>query len=282
MSADATGAFYEGENEIFDPLTNLTTLVSDKTLGGTAGLMTHKSPVTSQPFEIGRYGHLAIKRADGKVMIIGGHGIESHDAKTDAPVYSELTSVFVFDPTKNVFIETSPLATARRDAMGALLADSADPRLRRPQHDLGHAQLERDLQPQDGQVDRGSDHEGRHLRRGDGSVLGRAAGPGWIILGSLKLLAGSFLAFFALNHGVSHEHAAEPAQMYLEAFRYVLSEPDLALALTGTFVILSQVKINVTNAYAGSIAWSNFFSRLTHSHPGRVVWLVFNVWSRCS
>ena len=104
-----------------------------------------------------------------------------------------------------------------------------------------------------------------------------SAGPGWIILGALKLLAGSFLAFFALSHGVSAEHAAEPAHMYLEAFRYVLSQPDLALALTGTFVILSQLKINVTNAYAGSIAWSNFFSRLTHSHPGRVVWLVFNV-----
>ena len=57
----------------------------------------------------------------------------------------------------------------------------------------------------------------------------------------------------------------------------MLSQPELALALTGTFVILSQLKINVTNAYAGSIAWSNFFSRLTHSHPGRVVWLVFNV-----
>ncbi|MDI4232828.1 ATP-binding protein [Bradyrhizobium sp. Arg237L] len=104
-----------------------------------------------------------------------------------------------------------------------------------------------------------------------------SAGPGWIVLGALKLLAGSFLAFFALSHGVSYEHAAEPANMYLEAYRYVLSQPDLALALTGTFVILSQVKINVTNAYAGSIAWSNFFSRLTHSHPGRVVWLVFNV-----
>ena len=103
------------------------------------------------------------------------------------------------------------------------------------------------------------------------------AGPGWIIFGALKLLLGSFLAFFALSHGVSSEHAAEPAHMYLEAFRYVLSQPDLALALTGTFVILSQIKINVTNAYAGSIAWSNFFSRLTHSHPGRVVWLVFNV-----
>src|SRR5712672_139260 len=104
-----------------------------------------------------------------------------------------------------------------------------------------------------------------------------SAGPGWIILGALKLLAGSFLAYFALNHGVSAEHAAEPAHMYLEAFRYVLSQPDLALALAGTFVVLSQLKINVTNAYAGSIAWSNFFSRLTHSHPGRVVWLVFNV-----
>jgi signal transduction histidine kinase/CheY-like chemotaxis protein/purine-cytosine permease-like protein len=104
-----------------------------------------------------------------------------------------------------------------------------------------------------------------------------SAGPGWIVLGALKLLAGSFLAFFALKHGVSAEHAAEPANMYLEAFRYVLSQPDLALALTGSFVILSQLKINVTNAYAGSIAWSNFFSRLTHSHPGRVVWLVFNV-----
>ncbi|MCA1436981.1 response regulator [Bradyrhizobium sp. BRP20] len=104
-----------------------------------------------------------------------------------------------------------------------------------------------------------------------------SAGPGWIVLGALKLLAGSFLAFFALSHGVPPEEAAEPAHMYLEAFRYVLSQPDLALALTGTFVILSQVKINVTNAYAGSIAWSNFFSRLTHSHPGRVVWLVFNV-----
>ncbi|WP_396604455.1 ATP-binding protein [Bradyrhizobium sp. YCK136] len=104
-----------------------------------------------------------------------------------------------------------------------------------------------------------------------------SAGPGWIVLGALKLLAGSFLAFFALSHGVPPEEAAEPAHMYLEAFRYVLSQPDLALALTGTFVILSQVKINVTNAYAGSIAWSNLFSRLTHSHPGRVVWLVFNV-----
>ena len=95
--------------------------------------------------------------------------------------------------------------------------------------------------------------------------------------GVLKMLAGSFLAFLAIEHLVPIEKAAEPTQMYLVAFQYVFSSPQLALAFTGAFVIISQLKINVTNAYAGSIAWSNFFSRLTHSHPGRVVWLVFNV-----
>ena len=103
------------------------------------------------------------------------------------------------------------------------------------------------------------------------------AGPGWIIPGALKLLAGSFLAFLAIEHLVPLQKATEPTQMYLVGFQYVFSSPQIALAFTGAFVIISQLKINVTNAYAGSIAWSNFFSRLTHSHPGRVVWVVFNV-----
>jgi signal transduction histidine kinase/CheY-like chemotaxis protein len=104
-----------------------------------------------------------------------------------------------------------------------------------------------------------------------------AAGPGWIIPGMLKLLAGSFLAFLAVEHLVPLVSAVEPTWMYRVAFGYVFSSPQLTLAFTGAFVVISQLKINVTNAYAGSIAWSNFFSRLTHSHPGRVVWLVFNV-----
>jgi signal transduction histidine kinase/CheY-like chemotaxis protein len=104
-----------------------------------------------------------------------------------------------------------------------------------------------------------------------------SAGPGWIVPGVLKMLAGSFLAFLAIEHFIPPFKAAEPTQMYLVGFQYVFSSPQLALAFTGAFVIISQIKINVTNAYAGSIAWSNFFSRLTHSHPGRVVWLVFNV-----
>jgi signal transduction histidine kinase/CheY-like chemotaxis protein len=103
------------------------------------------------------------------------------------------------------------------------------------------------------------------------------AGPGWIVPGVLKLLAGSFLAFLAIEHLIPLGKADEPTQMYLVGFQYVFSSPQMALAFTGAFVIISQLKINVTNAYAGSIAWSNFFSRLTHSHPGRVVWLVFNV-----
>lgn len=103
-----------------------------------------------------------------------------------------------------------------------------------------------------------------------------AAGPGWIVVGIFKLLMGSFLVVVALQSGLEPDKAVEPTHMYLVAFSKVTT-PEVAIALTGIFVVVCQIKINVTNSYAGSIAWSNFFSRLTHSHPGRVVWLVFNV-----
>lgn len=103
------------------------------------------------------------------------------------------------------------------------------------------------------------------------------AGPGWVFMGAAKILAGSILAVFALHHGVAFARAAEPAQVYRAAFQYLSLSPQAATILTGIFVVTCQLKINVTNMYAGSIAWSNFFSRLTHFHPGRVVWLVFNV-----
>lgn len=103
-----------------------------------------------------------------------------------------------------------------------------------------------------------------------------SAGPGWAVIGTLKMLAGSFLTVLILNAGIPAEAAIEPTKMYLAAYEQFLP-PETALVLTIGFVILAQLKINVTNAYAGSIAWSNFFARITHSHPGRVVWLVFNV-----
>jgi hypothetical protein len=61
------------------------------------------------------------------------------------------------------------------------------------------------------------------------------------------------------------------------AFAQAIDSPVIVLILNGTLVILSQLNINISNAYAGCIAWSNFFSRLTHGHPGRVVWPIFNV-----
>ncbi|MFN3440276.1 MAG: ATP-binding protein [Acidovorax sp.] len=101
-------------------------------------------------------------------------------------------------------------------------------------------------------------------------------GPGWVVLGVLKMLGGALLAYLALTHMVPAERAVDPNQMYLAAYEYVFPNYGWAVAATALFVVISQLKINVTNAYAGSLAWSNFFSRLTHSHPGRVVWVVFN------
>jgi signal transduction histidine kinase/purine-cytosine permease-like protein len=103
------------------------------------------------------------------------------------------------------------------------------------------------------------------------------AGPGWIIPGMLKMLGGAFLAFLVLQQQMPADKAIDPTHMYLAGYAYVFDDPMWILVFTVTFVLISQVKINVTNAYAGSLAWSNFFARLTHSHPGRVVWLVFNV-----
>ena len=104
-----------------------------------------------------------------------------------------------------------------------------------------------------------------------------SAGPGWILFGMVRQLGGALLAHLAIRHGIASAHAHEPTQMYLVAYGELFDNPRVALAVTTLFVVISQIKINVTNAYAGSLAWSNFFSRLTHSHPGRVVWLVFNV-----
>jgi len=103
-----------------------------------------------------------------------------------------------------------------------------------------------------------------------------AGGPGWVILGVVKMLGGALLAYLAIRHMVPIDRAVDPNQMYLAAYEYVFPHYGFAVAATALFVVVSQLKINVTNAYAGSLAWSNFFSRVTHSHPGRVVWVLFN------
>ncbi|AEF56164.1 hybrid sensor histidine kinase/response regulator [Marinomonas posidonica] len=103
------------------------------------------------------------------------------------------------------------------------------------------------------------------------------AGPGWVFIGAIKMLLGSFLAYLAISDGATAVQATDPTFLYQQIFLFLTTSPTTALILAAVFVFICQMKINLTNAYAGSIAWSNFFSRLTHSHPGRVVWLVFNV-----
>ncbi|TAG25659.1 MAG: response regulator, partial [Burkholderiales bacterium] len=102
-------------------------------------------------------------------------------------------------------------------------------------------------------------------------------GPGWVIPGVLKMLGGCLLAYLAISLSVPVDRAVDPNQMYLAAYNAGFANYGWAVAITMIFVVVSQIKINVTNAYAGSLAWSNFFSRLTHSHPGRVVWVIFNI-----
>ena len=103
-----------------------------------------------------------------------------------------------------------------------------------------------------------------------------SAGPGWVILGALKQLGGGFLAFYIFA-ALGATLAVEPIQQLIKGFGVLIPTPFLALTIATIFVFLSQVKINVTNAYSGSLSWSNFFSRMLHRHPGRVVWLFLNV-----
>lgn len=105
-----------------------------------------------------------------------------------------------------------------------------------------------------------------------------SAGPGWVILGALKQIGGAFLAFYLISQvaGVTTLQATEPIEQFVNGFGLVFPA-GLALVVAVVLVVLSQMKINVTNAYAGSLAWSNFFSRVFHWHPGRVWWVFLNV-----
>ncbi|MEO0410385.1 MAG: ATP-binding protein [Pseudomonadota bacterium] len=102
-------------------------------------------------------------------------------------------------------------------------------------------------------------------------------GPGWTIIAGLKIALGSVLAVHVLGAGGGPDNASDPTAMFQTIFADIAGDGKAALIVTGLFVIVCQLKINVTNAYAGSIAWSNVFARLTYAHPGRVVWIVLNV-----
>lgn len=102
-----------------------------------------------------------------------------------------------------------------------------------------------------------------------------AAGPGWVILGALKQIIGAFLGVFILKT-VGEHVATEPVHQFLAAFQAVVPA-SWAMVLAVVLVVISQIKINVTNAYSGSLAWTSAYTRLTGHFPGRLVFLVINL-----
>jgi purine-cytosine permease-like protein len=102
-----------------------------------------------------------------------------------------------------------------------------------------------------------------------------AAGPGWVVLGALKQLGGAFLAFYIVGR-VGEAVATQPVEQFLAGFDEFLPY-GVAMGIAVFFVVLSQVKINVTNAYSGSLRWTNVFSTVFRWYPGRVYFVFFNV-----
>ncbi|MFF8940478.1 purine-cytosine permease family protein [Streptomyces paradoxus] len=101
------------------------------------------------------------------------------------------------------------------------------------------------------------------------------AGPGWVVLGALKQAIGVFLAVYIIAE-VGPAAAPEPIQQFKHAFDAMLPS-WIVLPLAVALVVISQIKINVTNAYSGSLAWTNSFTRVTGRYPGRMVFVLVNL-----
>ena len=103
------------------------------------------------------------------------------------------------------------------------------------------------------------------------------AGPGWVLFGATKQIIGLFLAVYIIaNVADGADIANQPVHQFLEIYQDMMP-PWLAMTLAVILVVISQVKINVTNAYSGSLAWTNSFTRVTRTYPGRLVFLVVNL-----
>jgi purine-cytosine permease-like protein len=103
------------------------------------------------------------------------------------------------------------------------------------------------------------------------------AGPGWVIFGAIKQVIGLFLAVYLIGNIADGAGVAnEPVHQFLSIYENMMPH-WAALALAVALVVISQIKINVTNAYSGSLAWTNSFTRVTKTYPGRLVFVIFNV-----
>ena len=72
--------------------------------------------------------------------------------------------------------------------------------------------------------------------------------------------------------------AAVPVDLFTSVFQRAFGGSHAAgLTVAVLLVIVAQLKINIMNTYSGSLSWSNFFSRVLHRHPGRAVWVFWQV-----
>ncbi|MFC9892300.1 purine-cytosine permease family protein [Nocardia sp. NPDC127579] len=103
------------------------------------------------------------------------------------------------------------------------------------------------------------------------------AGPGWVLFGAIKQVVGLFLAVYLIaNLPAAQDIANQPVHQFLEIYRDMV--PGwLAMTLAVVLVVISQIKINVTNAYSGSLAWTNSYTRVTKTYPGRLIFLGVNL-----
>lgn len=104
------------------------------------------------------------------------------------------------------------------------------------------------------------------------------AGPGWVVFGALKQAIGLFIAVYLISKldPAASATANEPVHQFLGVYEEMMPA-WLAMALAVVLVVISQIKINVTNAYSGSLAWTNSFTRVTKTYPGRMVFVVVNL-----
>ena len=102
------------------------------------------------------------------------------------------------------------------------------------------------------------------------------AGPGWVVFGAVKQALGLFLAVYLIASLDAADVANEPVHQFLGVYEQMMPA-WLATALAVVLVVISQIKINVTNAYSGSLAWTNSFTRVTKRYPGRLVFVFVNL-----
>ncbi|HBP21065.1 MAG TPA: hypothetical protein DEA08_25175 [Planctomycetes bacterium] len=118
------GSSFAYESEIYDPATATWTNASDASLGGNSAIMAAQDS-QGNAYYIGRYDHSATKLANGQVLIAGGFGFEGTvdyaDPANPRPIYRELQSAFVFDPSTNAFTPAGTIQAPRRGHYATLM-----------------------------------------------------------------------------------------------------------------------------------------------------------------